>query len=405
METTIFSREQLYKMVWDESIASLSRKYNISANDLRSVCKSMNIPLPEMGYWSKKQFGKEAPKKSLPDNYTGQSEVSLCLRVEGNANQEFSLSPMAILQREIESDLGIDLKVKTILVSPDLLIRNAEKALIKQAKIAKEGELLYTGNDNLSISVTQGLVNRTLCLMDCFIKAMRHRGYDFKISDQQSYIVFGEIKVEMNIRETRTKIVSNDKWSWTQYKPTERLSIQFGKWTETISCIDGKVLLEEQLSKIIAKLELLKERLNLKEEENRRWRIAYEEKRRIEVEAENRKKMEAGLFRQILQDSNLWKQAQLLREYIDHIEKMVMKEANLEGEIAKWIDWARKKADWLDPLTAAHDEILKEVEPKSLLSGNMNPETSNHKYSVIQEKKSWPQFPWYVKNRDKTDNE
>lgn len=400
MEAIIFSREQLYKMVWDESIASLSRNYNISTNDLRRVCASMNIPLPDMGYWSKKQFGKEGSMKPLTENHTGQLEISISPRVEGDTNQELSLSPLIILQREIESDSGIDLQVKSTLVSPDLLIRNSEVALIKQAKTAKEGELLYAGSDNLNIIVTRSLINRTLCLMDCFVKAMRHRGYDFKINNQQSYIVLDEIEVEMTLRETRTKIVSNDKWGLTQYEPTGRLSIQFGKLFETVSCTDGKVLIEEQLSKVIAKLELLKERLKVKEEESRRWRIAYEEKRRIEMEAENRKKMETGLFRQMLEDSNLWKQAHLLREYIDYIETKATKEGKLEGEVVEWIDWARKKADWLDPLTESHDEMLKQVEPRSFLPTNNNPETSNYNYALIQEKKSWPRFLWYAKNRN-----
>jgi len=400
MEAIIFSREQLYKMVWDESIASLARKYNISTNDLRRVCNSMNIPLPDMGYWSKKQFGKEVPMKPLPENHTGKLDISLSPRVEGDSNQELSLSPLIILQREIESDSGIDLQVKTTLVSPDMLIRNAEIALIKRAKKAEEGDLLYAGSDNLNINVTKSLINRTLCLMDCFVKAMRYRGHNFKISHQQSYVVLGEIEVEMTIRETRTKASSNEKWGFARYDPTGRLSIQFGKFTETVSCTDGKVLVEEQLSKLIAKLELLKERLKVQEEENRRRRIAYEEERRIEMEAQNRKKMETGLLRQILEDSNLWKQAQLLREYIDHIETKAIGEGKLEGEIAEWIDWARKKADWLDPLTESYDEMLKEVEPKSFLQTSNNPETINYNYALRQEKKSWPRFPWYAKNRN-----
>jgi hypothetical protein len=387
-------------MVWDESIASLSRKYNISTNDLRRVCTSMNIPLPDMGYWSKKQFGKETPMKPLHKNHTGQLEISLSPRVEGDSNQELSLSPLIILRREIESDSGIDLQVKTNLVSPDMLIRNAEVALIKQAKTAKDGELIYAGSDNLNINVTRSLINRTLCLMDCFVKAMRHRGHDFKIDNQHSYVILDEIEVEMTIRETRTKIVSNDKWALTQYEPTRRLSIQFGKLFETVSCTDGKVLIEEQLSKVIAKLELLKERIKVREEESRRWRLAYEEKRLIEMEAENRKKMETGLLIQMLEDSNLWKQAHLLREYIDYIETKAMKEGNLEGEIVEWIDWARKKADWLDPLTESYDELLKQVEPRSFLVTKTSPETINYNYTLRQEKKSWPQFPWYAKNRN-----
>ncbi|WP_143019774.1 hypothetical protein [Niabella drilacis] len=55
METTTFSRQQLYDLVWSESLLALSKKYDISDIGLLKVCKHRNIPLPGMEHWNKVQ--------------------------------------------------------------------------------------------------------------------------------------------------------------------------------------------------------------------------------------------------------------------------------------------------------------------------------------------------------------
>ena len=48
MKKTTFTRQELYELVWSESMLSLSKKYNISDTALRKICKRMNIPLPPL---------------------------------------------------------------------------------------------------------------------------------------------------------------------------------------------------------------------------------------------------------------------------------------------------------------------------------------------------------------------
>jgi hypothetical protein len=62
MET--WNREKLYAEVWEQPLSKLGPKYGISAVALGKVCDKLQIPLPERGYWTKKEFGK--PVERLP---------------------------------------------------------------------------------------------------------------------------------------------------------------------------------------------------------------------------------------------------------------------------------------------------------------------------------------------------
>lgn len=55
MEKSTFTRQELYDLVWSESMLQLFKKLNISEGGLRRICIWMNIPTPMVGYWAKMQ--------------------------------------------------------------------------------------------------------------------------------------------------------------------------------------------------------------------------------------------------------------------------------------------------------------------------------------------------------------
>lgn len=131
MEAITFSRQQLYDLVWSDSLLSLSKKYNISDNGLRKACKRMGIPLPDMGYWNKIKAGKKVTVKPLSKEHKGDQQIRLSLRISGENIAEDGLSPQLSLQKEIESDSGLNLVVGSALINPDLLVVRTEKALLQ----------------------------------------------------------------------------------------------------------------------------------------------------------------------------------------------------------------------------------------------------------------------------------
>jgi hypothetical protein len=61
------TREQLYAEVWAEPMTKVAMKYGVSSSFMARVCTAMNVPRPDVGYWTKLEFGKPVSKPQLPD--------------------------------------------------------------------------------------------------------------------------------------------------------------------------------------------------------------------------------------------------------------------------------------------------------------------------------------------------
>lgn len=112
----VFTRNELYDLVWSTPLLALSKTYFISDNGLRKICKRMNIPLPKAGHWMKLQFGKKVSVKALPGKYEGDEQVSLRLRTESDTSS--SMKQVAVLVTEIKTSLGEILNVPEKLRRP-----------------------------------------------------------------------------------------------------------------------------------------------------------------------------------------------------------------------------------------------------------------------------------------------
>jgi hypothetical protein len=60
------TRGELYKQAWSEPLQNLSKQYGLSDVGLAKICRKLQIPLPGVGYWQKKQYGKPAQQAPLP---------------------------------------------------------------------------------------------------------------------------------------------------------------------------------------------------------------------------------------------------------------------------------------------------------------------------------------------------
>jgi hypothetical protein len=72
----IYKRESLYHEVWAMPVTEVAKRYKVSDVAIHKVCKSLDIPTPPVGYWSKKRAGKPVtvlplPKSDKPAEKTG----------------------------------------------------------------------------------------------------------------------------------------------------------------------------------------------------------------------------------------------------------------------------------------------------------------------------------------------
>lgn len=366
MDPIVLSRKELYELVWQESMLSLSKRYNISDVGLRKMCIRMEIPVPPAGYWTKVQFGKKVKKTALSANYKGEETARLQLRDENNpAADRHSPSPRTLKIQEVERDQSLSLQIPEKLLKPDPLIAQTKSILSKQ----KPDGYNYIGivsssYEGLDIRVAKTNVDRALLFFDTLIKALKARGHSIEIRNRKTLAIVGGHDFELFLREKmRKESVQDGTWTRQVFHPKGILALQVGGWYGR-EYKDGSTRLQEQLAKIIAGLELSAAQRTEQQLAFEKARIERQEKERLAKELEERKQQDLINFKKLLIDSDRWHKAENLRRYIHELE--VRAEKNQSSETQEWLVWAKRKADWYDPFIESPDELLADVDQNTL---------------------------------------
>ncbi len=66
-----FTRKELYDLVWSQPMRTVAASVGISDVALAKQCKKANIPVPNRGYWARKQAGKLTTQIALPPRFPG----------------------------------------------------------------------------------------------------------------------------------------------------------------------------------------------------------------------------------------------------------------------------------------------------------------------------------------------
>jgi hypothetical protein len=354
MRKITFNRHELYKLVWSQPMTTFAKEYGVSASTIRKICREMDVPIPNMGHWQKIQYGKSPIVIELPLNYAGNQNYTLEIREMPNRDGA-SLSVQQKLQQEIENSPELTFSVPSKLKQPDILIIKAKEGYPSQRYIRSGGDCLRTTNDALlDITVAPKNINRALIFMDSVIKLLRTRGHDVIInSNGTCAIIFGE-EITICLQEKLRIKESVDKYNWRsrQYFPSGILTFRMWKHFRFNQKIwsDGRQLIEYQLSKILAGLELLaKKEKEERIEREKRWKEQAEQER-IEQEIRNRKEQEKVAFKNLIKQSKRWHKSQMIRAYINEVESNANRKGELSNELKAWLKWSKQKVDWFDPL-------------------------------------------------------
>lgn len=367
MDKIKLNRMNLYDLVWSSPMTSLAKKYLISDSGLRKICVKMDIPLPKAGHWEKLKAGKEVEIIELPTNYNGNTEISLDLRKEGEESLKGRQSPQDVLRDEIESDSSLNIVVPDTLTKPHKLIVETKNAHINNESRFSKNFKGYL-NSPLNISATKLNYGRALRIMDTFIKAMEQRGHVFQIKNDSAHlIVYGE-EFAISIREKNNRILKPKTGSWQEYDyiPSGILVFSLRISYHNIEWMDGRLPLEKQLSKIVAKIEI-------KGAEERDMHLRWEKEREIQAELDRIKKAkeqeienELLKFKLLKKKAKLWREASEIRAYLGSLEEKATMEQSLTDELKDWLKWAHKKVDWYDPNIEAQDPLMEGVDKENL---------------------------------------
>lgn len=378
METIELTRKELYDLVWENPLSKLAKKYNLSDNGLRKVCKKLDIPLPKNGHWQKIQYNKKVIKEKLPVNNTVDASITLKFRDNSETIINGEGNELNQLTKELQTILKDTIIFPEKLTKPNQLIIDAKNDLkTKQPSYEHNIKgLLNTSSGILNITVAPQSVKRALLFMDVFIKALQKRGHNITVKEGTK-IVIDNIEMGIGLRERlKRKIVKGTYYDSTELYPSNILSLSLyvypaKDWTDT-----NTSKLEDKIPNIIAKLELQAIEEKRKAIERELWHIEYERKQKIEEDFKARRNIELSKTTKLFSDAEKFDKATIYRNFIEATEQKAIKENNLTDELKDWIKWAKEKADWFDPFTNRQDELLNNNDREEFFK----PKQSNNYY-------------------------
>ncbi len=401
------TRKELYDLVWTEPLTAISKRLEISGAELGKRCAAANIPLPPNGYWSKIVYVKNLEKTPLTDDEN--QEVDLAPY----------LTPQQIIEKEIrKGDLSV-FNVPEILYAKDPLIIDTKEKHREDMIPWSQRKNPYKSKikESLNISVGEKTIDRALCIFSTVINALRFRGHDIKIHKKNEYnsVTYAVInKEEIKIDLTERRRMKSDATSTrdTEYSGELHFNI-YGEWRDTTTYKDtAHTRLEDKVIEIVANLEFRSKKIKEERiaEEERRIRLAEEERIRKEREArerEEREKFEAKRqaelkeFRMMFNMAERLRKANMLRQYISDYEEYLRTSDVMNEEVVKKLDWARKKADWLDPFIDVEDEYLNEDDKDQKVAPVKTESNVRHSSTNEAEKYSfWTRpYRWFNKKR------
>ncbi|CAI2768160.1 hypothetical protein [Flavobacterium collinsii] len=358
MKTVAFTRLELYDLVWKKPMGQISRLYGISSYGIRQACAAMKVPLPHASYWIQLKHGYSWTDK-LPEPYEGPEFLDILKKKYETDIPVPAPSPLVVLTREIENDPKAPLKVPAKLTNPHRLIQITKESWDKRDKKKSYREPDPQG---LYLHMTDADMPRALRFMDALIKLLEYRGHEFQKNQYgHTVAVVDGIEIEADLREAARRVPAKDGYG-TELVGTGAFIFRVGKYSDQKEWKDGSVLLEELLARITAKLELMAKEKKQRQEESRLRLIEREKEQAIVREAAQRREQEMRDFKKLLADAERYDQAERLRRYVQQVED----QGGYEKQ-KQWLDWAKAKINWMDPLVNEKDAIFTDNDLKEYL--------------------------------------
>jgi len=374
MEKITLTRQELYEMVWKEPLTSISERLKVNYEDLRRLYHNLQIPIPSGGYWSKLKWGMTSEIVPLPLDYTGENQIELYQKEPGDPDiikDHVNTSKECITEPQY--------RVPGRLTDPDKLTLEAKEYFEANRGRQWAGSVrILQGKEVLSIDVQYSNLSRALRIFDTVIKILRSRGHEISFNWNGTVaVIYGE-GIAMRLREIHKAIEKpTGSYGSRELKPTGKFTFQIGNHElKTVS--DGKKPLEEKIDSIIEKLEAEARQWHEWHLEAELRRKEEAEELRIKQEARARKEKELSDFKSLYILANRLHQASIMRNYLSQAEGHANKNGLNTEEFTQWVDWAKRKIDWYDPLINAKDETFTEEDKSKIFHDLIQRPTSSH---------------------------
>lgn len=329
MENMGYDRNKLYEEVWKEPMVIVAKRYSISNITLKNICSQLQIPTPGKGYWTIVRSGKKVKRPPLPKLIISEDTG------DTNNNDKNQLNPVIFL----DTQLNRINQAYSLIRSKQYT--NHRKITLKIAR-AKESTKLYKSHPAepkpLNIMVSPPSKDRALSLMDTIVRVITYLGSEIIIDDKKAYAVINDEKLRIYIDETFNKKLN---------RKVLRLNLDVleaarGVWSDSDKCpIENKIC------------EYVNEMYNTAD----RIKQCREAERMQEVRSYERNH-EKERFKKLEEAAIDWQRSQIIENFIKAIEQNISSDLQKQYDLFDWLEWAKGKAEWLNPVIGRKDPIL-----------------------------------------------
>jgi len=284
------TRQELFELVWSMPMTKLSKQFELSDVGLRKICVKHQIPLPLQGHWTRKQFGKEAPRPELPDkDFNPIIEINDDYKIQLNqeqseikrATKKIALNPPTTELRKPE-DLKHERCITTYKEIKEFVTELEKKPGVVKFDTIKDKspsfppthafsfEYFRSSKNAIPVYATARNAIRATCIADEIFERLQQKGIEieFEFSDRHGsamYAVKERDRLQFQFREPYTKVSRSPALSkiekqlhdyiWGSEKvevPKNELWVNFG-WKSYLhkSIKDSRLKLEHQIDRIV----------------------------------------------------------------------------------------------------------------------------------------------------------
>jgi len=212
-------------------MTKLSKQFELSDVGLRKICVKHQIPLPLQGHWTRKQFGKEAPRPELPEkDFNPIIEINDDYKIKLNqeqseikrATKKIALNPPTTELRKPE-DLKHERCITTYKEIKEFVTELEKKPGVVKFDTIKDKspsfppthafsfEYFRSSKNAIPVYATAKNAIRATCIADEIFERLQQKGIEieFEFSDRHGsamYAVKERDRLQFQFREPYTKV-------------------------------------------------------------------------------------------------------------------------------------------------------------------------------------------------------
>ncbi|MDX1195819.1 hypothetical protein GOL94_00205 [Sinorhizobium medicae] len=168
----VFSREQLYELVWSTPVLRAARQLEVSNSYVARICSALDVPRPPRGWWARKKSGQTPVRPPLPPPRPG--------RPLSWSKEEWSGSiTMYYQRREIWEASAKGMHP---------LVALATEAFSSAKARSSDTYLAPRANNVMDIVTTPGTLERALAFANLLSAALETRGHSIMVAAKWRFI-------------------------------------------------------------------------------------------------------------------------------------------------------------------------------------------------------------------------